>query len=336
MFPTQLTQLTTLTALNAGARSSALMKNAVRTLKLRVTVTGDVVVTVPGTGILNRGSILAALDKWVLAENGVDRWNVDPRVLAHVDRYRSAGRPTVTRLTTAQATANGTYSLRESFEVALALPNIASPTETAYVEQDTRQALEAAVLANLSAAKVVKGGTVALANVKVFTQQVYDAKTGPGDRPLLIPVAREIVRAIAAANDAEQIFIRSSRFMAGICISQDSDAGEVSDIIASLSIRGDHADIIGPAQADWGQLIEGQARDAGGDVDGQTSHLFLPWYRHGRLSTIFNPAADRNLRIEAKVAPSVVPGATNSKIRVTVFEFERIMGVTADDLPFAA
>jgi hypothetical protein len=336
MFPTQLTQLANLTALAAGQRSAALMKNAVRTLRNRVTVTGDVVVSVVGTGILNRGSILAGFDKYGIAENGVDRWNADPRVLAHVSRARSAGRDSSVRLTTAQATALGTYSLRETFDVAFALPNVASPTETAFVEQDTRQALESFVLANLTGAKLVKGGTAVLQNVKVLVQQIYDDKTGPQDRPLFVPVVREIVRTVSAQNDAEQIFIRSSRYMVGICISQDSDVGEVSDIITSLAIRGDHRDIIGPAQADWGQLITGQTQEAGGDVDSQSAHVYLPWYRNGRLSTVFNPAADRNLRIEAKVAPSVTPGATNSKIRVTVFELERITGVTADALPFAA
>lgn len=334
MFPTQQTPLAALTNLTAGQRSSALLKNAVRTLKLRVTVTGDVVVTAGGTGIVNRGSLLGAIDKIGLLENGNERWNLDARVLAHISRAYSAGRDAAIRLTAAQAAAPATYSLRETFDMHLAVPTTASPTETAFVEQDTRQALEFFALPNLSAAKVVKGGTVALQNVKITAEQVYDDKRD--EKPLFVPTAREIVRAVAAQNDAEQIFIRSSRFIRALCISQDSDVGEVGDIITSIAIRGDHRDIIGPAQAPWANLVYGQAQEFGGEMDGTLSHLFLSWIRHARLSTVFNPAADRNLRIEAKVAPSAVAGATNSKIRVTVLEFERIQDVTAAALPFAA
>lgn len=335
-FPEQQNPLKALTGFTAGGRLTAFMRNAVRTLRVRVTVAADVVVSVAGTGIRNRGSVVAALSELGIVENGVERWNGDPRMLAHFAQFYSAGRRSGgRRLTAAEAAAPATYALRETFDLVLAPTNIASPTEAAFMEADTRQALEFfATMASNAAARIVAGGTVAVNNLTVTAQQILDDKIG--DDVVVIPTCRKIIHNINAANTQEQVFIRSSRYLRGLLISQDSDAGEIGDAITSIAIRGDERDIIGPQQAPWADLVDGQYAQAGGEVDGTDAHLFVPMIRHGRLSTMYNPSTDRNLRIEANVQPSVTSGATNAKLVVHIFEMERVAGLTVDPMPFPA
>lgn len=334
MFSTIQAPLAALTVFAANVRAATLLRNAMRTLKLRVTVTGTVNVTAAGTGIRNRGSLLAAFDRIGLSENGKDRWNLDPRALRMLSECYSAGQGSPTRLTSAQATAIGDYDLRETFDMHLAVPTTASPTETAFVEEDTRTALEFFVVPNLLASKIVAGGTAALSNLRVEVEQIHDDKSD--ERPLFVPICREIVANCTASNTAEPIYLRSELYIRGFMLSQDSDIGEVTDIVNGVALIGDHRALIGPTPVKWQNLVDGQFAELGGRVLDTSAHLFLPTIRHARLSTALNPAADRNLRFVFDWQPSVTAGATNSKVRITVLEFERIAGVTADPLPFEA
>lgn len=342
MFPEQKQPLTTLTGFAAGERRTARMRNGVRTLRVRLTVEGTVSVTVAGTGIRNRGSILAALGDLGISENGTDRWRGDARALAHAMQFYAAGRPGTTarrRLTAAEATAIGDYDLKETFELVLAPTNIASPTEASFLEANESAPLEVfAEMAQNAAAKIVAGGTVTLSGLTVRATQIFDDKRGlPTDPVAVIPTCRRVAqKAVAAANDSEIIYIQTNRYSRGICISTDSDVGEVGDVINALAVRGDERDVIGPNKSPWADEVADQYFYAGGAVDDTDAHLFLPWVRHGRLSTMHNPAADLNMRIEADVQPSAVAGATNSKITVHIFEMERVEGLVVDPMPFVA
>jgi hypothetical protein len=332
MFPTKQTPAAAILNPVVGQRSSTKLKNKVRTQRLRCRMEATVNLTGAGTAIRNAGNVVALFDAMGLSENGTDRWLFDPRPLHHVARGYAASTPNDVRLT---STAIGTYKLATTFYLDLAMPDTASPTETSFVEGDTRQVLEAFVQYTGDLTRLIAGAVGTITNVAIYFTQIYDAKT---EAPLFIPTVRQMTESVVNANAEQTIYIKGSRYMRAMVISQDSDAGDVDDVIVSLAVRGDEEDLIGPKQCGWYELYDSQAAEMGGGVRPATeprAHLFMKLYRNGRLSTVHNPAADRNLRIEAKTQPSAVVGASNCKIRITIFELERHAELTKP-LPFAA
>src|SRR5471032_2079489 len=103
---------------------------------LTVTIEGDLNLTVAGTVVRNRGSILAAFDRIGIIENGGDRRVLDPRI----DRVyaESRGDSTLTTVRLASATVVANTHLKETFRLYFADRRQLTPRESAFMVRDPR------------------------------------------------------------------------------------------------------------------------------------------------------------------------------------------------------
>lgn len=304
----------------AGDRAFSRLINAVQSHYVELVVTG--ILTIAGgaaTAIRNRGSILAAFDEIGIDENGTDRHIMTGRVARVLSEMASARTIAPTRLTNTAAAA---YNLRETIRLYFAHPFSAVPRETAFLEHDTRQLLQAFVklAASGGADKIAKVGgavTATLTGLKVNVTHGYDAQES--DRPYFIPITRQLVIPVAGAAANLQAFIKTSNAIRAIVVSQeDTGEGEVSDIINGLAFRGDFRDLIGPGERKWLDMVDAQQLEFGGDMT-SPAHVGLNFQTHGRLAAVLNPNQDNNLRFEFDCQPSV-SGSGSSQIRVTTVE----------------
>lgn len=295
------------------------------------------IATAVASAILNRGSLLAAIDRLGIEMDGKDQFNIDARVARFWTEVSSPSAVFADRLT---STAIGTTHLREIVRLYFAHPFSVSPMDTAFREDDPARKLRVFGILKASAAAQIAtaggGGTVTLGTITITVAQVHDRfKTSP---PLLRPYMRQWTDTISGANSDFRSNISFSRYMRALIIQQDAPgAGEVNDIISAVALRGDTRDIIGPKMQDWRSLALAQTCEYGGSVYADTaeSYVALVFSSMGRLNGCLNPAQDTNLRFELSVAPTAAAGATSSIIRYTSIELERVPGITADKLPFA-
>lgn len=311
--------------------------NGTRTRYVDLLIEADyTIATAAASAILNRGSLLAAIDRIGLDENGNDQVNYDARTAGFITQMCSQSTVPSVRLS---STGAGTTHLVELVRMYFAYPYSIQPLDTAFREKDPTRKMRVFAILNASAAAKIAtaggGGTVTLGTVTITVTQQHDRYLAAP--PLFRPYVRQWTDAIASANSDFRSDISFARFMRALVIQQDSSGvGEVNDIINSLAIRGDARDIIGPKQASWASLVHAESAEFGGDVYSATNYAYLGvnFSPLGRLNGMLNPAQDTNLRVELNVQPSVTAGAGSSIIRYTSIEMERVQGLTADQLPF--
>jgi hypothetical protein len=313
----------------AGQRTSTALLNGRRTRLLRCKFSIGVNITVAGTGIRNRGSALGFLNNVGLDEAGTDRQIWDARAARFFSETNSPSALPASRLSGAGVQ---NVTLEETFYIYCSNPRIALPMETSFIEANVNNQLLAFMEYNGDATKVVDGGTVALSNPKLTVQQVYDVKRG--ELPLLLPYVRQLNQDVTGANDALKIDLRGTRYLGGIIVQQDSNKGEVTDIINKLTLRGDGQDIIGPRAVSWADLVDHQASEFGGSVAATRGYFAMNFLTDGKLSKLLHPAAYTNLRLELDSQPSVTAGVTSSRVRVILVEYESVPGRTVVPLPF--
>lgn len=323
-------------ALAVNQRTSVRLTQGVQTHRWQVTVRGTV--TQAGgaaTRILNRGSILAML-QMAINENGRDRNSlVEPRMLRFLTEAMSPSALTSTTRWT--NTANGAYALQEQYLVYAAVPLAVAPRETAYLENDPRVTFSLDFLlksTNGNSILAVNGaGTTTISAVSVEVEQDFvQIETG---LPYFIPTYRELRQNVTQASSRDSYFIKSqaSRIRAMLML-QESDEGEVSDIITSFATLGDGgATIVGPSQMTWSNFVRMGQYDFGGNVlDATAQNAFsygLMWFqRSGRLNAVLDPSRYVNLRHEFTDLPSVTGVGTGSRIVTMMCELERPMATT--------
>lgn len=317
--------------LNTGAGTGVQLIKAVRTfalqLRLRLTAT---LAGGPATAINNGGSPWAVFNRVGIDENGAQNIAFDPLAAVTLTQM-FAPRDTDKGRTRLTLLADGAYNLEESIFIPFSGVQTAGPAESIFMERDVRRDLKAFVNQDVASGvgRLVRTpGTCAISNVSVSVSQRYDVDRQ--DRTILLPVIRDVELSVNGASTEFPFKIDSVRYLQGMIIRQITDgAGEVDDIISALALRADNRDIIGPglksyeeAQADAQMIFPGDVVPRG----------TLPvWFRQGgRLSNVLNPNTMSNLKFVFNVAPSVTAGATNSRIRITLLELERVEGLTVD------
>ena len=304
-------------------------ENNRRTEKYQLRVSADVTVTVAGAAgtLRNRGSALALLTDASFIDGGVPKISADPRLLHAV---AEAMAPSALPITALDQTSVTTQTITDVLPLHLASPRTLDPNETKYVEPNPQLQQQISVTPLRTAARLAGGAFAAtFANLRVRVEQVADDIIGVP--PLLNVYGRQITTDITAANTALKVDLRGSRYIRGICIQQDTDQGEVTDIINALVLRGDAKSIIGDRAVNYVDLQRHMAEEQGGQVN-VSGYLFVDFLRYGRLASLFSPYQDANLRLELDVQPSG-GGNTGSKVRVFVWEYERTPR-TAAVIPF--
>ena len=302
----------------------------VRTLLIQLRARGTVTLAGgPATAILNRGSLLAAFDRFGTDENGFQPITADPmllQIMAQMMAPRDFDKGRV-RLTNP---ANGAYDLEESVFLPFGSILAAVPTETCYMERNPQQQFSAFV--QLGPASVVgrlvqTPGTALLSNVTVDVVQRYDLQRER--KAIFLPQIRHLAEVqVNGASPNFVVKLESVNYLQGLVIQQTTTgAGEVDDIITSLALRADGRDFIGPQQIAYEELQAEAQMEFSGDC---VPAGYLPiWFRSsGRLSNIVNANSLANFRVEANVAPSAAVGAGTSIIRVLALELVSVPGLT--------
>lgn len=314
-----------------GQRKRTSAENNKRTERYNVTVTGQVDITVAGTALRNRGSILAALSDVGFIDGGADKLVLDARLARFIGEAMAPSALPATRL--GGAGIQAATLLRETFPLWLCSPRSLNPNDTKYVEANKQLAQEIFLTPLRTMARLVSGApTGTITNLTAAIEQVYDDLVGVP--PLLTSYVRQISQDVAGANTALKIDLRGNRYIRGIAIQQDTDQGEVSDIINNLVLRGDNQAIFGDRAIPYRDLVEHSQEEYGGAVVAQLGYLFIDFQRYGRLTSLWNPLQDTNLRFELDVTPSG-GGNTSSKVRVALWEMERTAATLQGDLPIS-
>ena len=207
----------------------------------------------------------------------------------------------------------------------------ANPNETKYVEVNKGLQQQPFVTPLKLITGVANGAALVgtVTNLTVEVQQRYDDLVATP--PWVSIFQRNITQSVAAANAQFRVDLRGNRYIRGIAIQQDTNQGEVSDIINTLVLRGDSQSLIGDQGVPFADLVASNAEEMGGTLP--PGYLFIDLVRYGRLSTMWNPFQDTNLRLELGVQPSVTvfggAAATGSVVRVALIEME----TTASTLP---
>lgn len=344
MYTTRRESLGTLApvAANIGSRVYADMRNGKRTLRMICRINATVTLAGgPATGLRNIGDPWALISSFGIEENGVDRWNVDPRAQRFLTEMIAPRAQSAVRINNF---ANGAYTLTSTIVIPFAWPLGVRSVDTAFMERDERQALQFFIVPNLDGTRLVTtAGTATVSNVTVNVIQEYDDLRS--QRPLFLPTARMLNQAFPATVTQEPFYLKTARYIAGMAVMQDSNVGEVSDVLTALALLGDRREIIGPQPIATAQLAQAMQLDFGGAVQlggfsavattpGEGAYLGFNFREGGRLSNIINPARDTNFRLSVNATPSVTPGATSQNLRVMLLELERVPGLTTDSLPF--
>lgn len=307
---------------DGGQRQYNPLHTTAQSHRLHVRVEGDLNVTVAGTAVLNRGSILAAFTEMGLDENGTDQMKLDARALRQMAEYGVESGLSKTR---AASAAVATTHLVEEFPLFFAHPRSLNPRETAFLVRDPKQSLRFfhSLAANANGvANIIQGGTATLSNVKVTIVQVMDEFETA--RPLFIPRLRQVSVPVVQAQGALELNIITGQYLRGLLIQQDSSLGEVADIINAMALYGDARQIFGPEMASFDTLARSQEVSFGGDVyGGGNGYMFVNFQPNGRLSDIWNPLQDNNLRFRFDCQPTAKAGAAASIIRVVLIELVR-------------
>lgn len=315
-----------------GQRKRTQGENNKRTERYNATLTGQVDVAVAGTGLRNRGSILAALTDVGYIDGGTDKIVVDARLARFVGECMAPSALPATRL--GGPGIQVATQLRETFPLWLASPRSINPNDTKYVEANKQLAQELFVTPLRNIARLLSGApTGTITNLQLAIEQVYDDLVGVP--PLLNTFMRQLTIDVSGANTRLKVDLRGNRYIRFIALQQDSDAGEVEDIVNAVILRGDNQSIIGDAPVAYRNLVEHSQEEYGGAVVAQRGYLGIDFQRYGRLTSLWNPFQDTNLRFELDVQPSVTPGATSSKVRVLIWEMERTAVTLQGDLPFS-
>lgn len=323
-----------------NVRATTQGDNNKRTERYQLRVTGQVDVTVAGSNVLNKGSILAALTDIGFSDGGTDKIVLDARLARFIAEAMAPSALPATRMTTAAIQA--ATQLEEIVPLFMSAYKTGNLNETKFVEVNKQLQQQPFITPLRTIGRLVNGApTGTITNLQATVEQVYDDLVQTP--PWLSPYTRQVVQDVAGANAALKVDLRGSRYLRGIAIQQDSDLGEVNDIIQNLVLRGDRDTYWGQQGIPLRDLLLAQAYENGGSVQlgGSTGagvtavmsggYLWIDFCRYGRLSTMWNPYQDTNLRLELGVVPSAF-GVTGSKIRVAMVEYERT-AATAAELP---
>ena len=306
---------------NVRQRTDA--ENNKRTERYDIRFQAQVDITVAGNGLANRGSVLGALRDIGYTDGGTDKIAMDARLARFIAECLAPSPLPATRLAGVGIQA-GTI-ITETLPLWMCAVRTMQPNETKYVEVNKQLQQQVFITPLKLITGVAEGAALAgtITNMTADVQQRYDDMVGRA--PWMTMFLRTITQNVNAANPQLKIDLRGNRFCRFLAIQQDTDQGEVSDIINSLVLRGDAYSLIGDGQVPFIDLQESQADEFGGQLP--AGYLGVDFCRYGRLSTMWNPFQDTNLRLEVNVQPSVTvfsgAPATGSVVRVAMVEFER-------------
>jgi hypothetical protein len=310
-----------------GVRDHVTLDNRQRAVRLMVTIAAVLTVAGGPAGLVRNGGMLSNCVQFAVNENGEDTWGVvDGTLVRALAEFRASQPLGGTFLPASANLPIGAYTLRETFPIDFADPRCIDPMETAFKEQDPSSFFQLDMLVNANAENTLVapngGATVTLGPVTLTVWQDF-ATAAAGSEPLFKPRVRQISQVIAGTNPADILYVKTNSRLRGLVIGAYATAADggtiiVTDAINALRLIGDSANgnVIGPNQADFGDLVEFQRAIAGGDVTNLGAFLTSYFADNGRLGNTIVPVAQfPNFRYELNDAVSA-SGSTRAVVLV--------------------
>lgn len=327
-----------ITAFVAGQPSTSTLLNGRKTYAVGMEFAATC--TVAGgalTAIVNGGSLLACFDEVGFMDNGIKRIQMDPRAAGFLT---GALFPSARTRTVLSSTANGVTALRETVILFFGMPYQLDPWETAYVESDPKNNLQAYAIPNASitagtAIGTVGAGTIAITAPSITVTQYYNLDLTT--QPMLRVYTETRDFAVTSSGAGQEQGLRTDRYLGGLFWLTDSVQGGVrvqdTTILTALAVRSDPRFLIGENPVPITAFNAFNDQWCGESLVG-TPAAYARFVEFGRLSTVVDPRVDSNLRALYTANPSTVGGATSSRIRCALLGYERVAGVTAKVVPF--
>lgn len=317
------------------------LRQNVRRMWADLLFAGSINVTGAGSQVVNRGSILGAWNYVGLNDGGDDVIKIDARTLGFVTDLLIPSARSTTRL---GGTGTGTTALIESVRLHYGwpLPFQAVPAETVHIQKNVENKIRyfGELRGDGGAPGILSGGTKTMSVAPTISiVETYDDLST--DKPKFIPEITQDVITVSSSNTALRYDVTVNEdALRGIVIQQDSNLGEVGDILSALKLTIGGRTVIGPPQATLDNLLRGMELTHGGGVYatgtgfGQSSYLFIGFEENARLSNV-QSAKVSNFRFEFNVAPSGQSGVTSSSLRLTFLGLNRTPGIVSDNLGFS-
>lgn len=306
--------------LDGRTRATSDLDNGLRNEFVQLRVRGQLDISVAGTGLRNRGSILGALIEAGLQVGGKPFFQGDPRLIRFMNETLALSPLPATRA--AGAGIQAATQLEETIWLQCALRGTVDPNETKFLEDNINSLFQAYLVGSQNPlAGIIDGApTGTVTNVSASVLQVGDVLRGQVPTKLS-PYYDELVQDVVGANPALKIDLRGDMYVAGYFIQADSAAGERADILQSVQLRGDKWSYVGERTIPIADLQALGAYDFGGAVVYATAtYVAILFTRNGRLSNLLHPAEQPNIRLVLGVQPGA---AASPKIRVGRLQYRR-------------
>lgn len=314
----------------AGQITPRSMIRNVQHLRVEARVRADITIAggaASGT-LRNRGLASSFIRRVNISENGDKPTQVDTRALkVFAQAMAPKEQEQVVALVNGDPQVN--TILEDYIPLHFALPLLASPHETNYLERNPDQPLEIEFETVPAFREALLDGsdrTFTVNSLTVEIGQKVDRVTT--QFPFFIPAYRQIANQVitGAVTDFE-IELNPKGYLAMLLVQQDVGTGpgwEVDDIIDTLELKGTSVrHFEGRFTDDWyRQHHEGEF---GGVIP--AGYTVFPFIENGRLSGIHNPVSDPDLKLVVDGSPSAVAGT--SVIKVWALELNQDPQLTA-------
>lgn len=313
--------------LTTQQRGKVVLNNARRNAMLRVTVRGQVDVTVAPTGAIKNGGSIATAVSLALTENGNDTMRLLPAMLYRaIAAYDSNADVSAARL--ASASAIGTYQLYETFTIPFSMRSQARASETAYIESNRTAPFELTAILNQAnpALSLVDaaGATVVVSNVTVEATQVFSWLDDGTELPIWRPGLEPLEIAVPGVSALSPMDVKISDrvthlLVAGISVDAQGGtiygaAGAIINALALYGSGGNKDIIIGPSQTPFQELVDSMTIYGSGSTQLTEGVYVRSFIDQGLLADTIRPDAFANLRFYFNVQPAA--GHTSSRIIV--------------------
>lgn len=314
-------------AVDAGKRIYVDLDNGKATRYVQIRLSGDVTIAAAAaTAIRNFGLAEALFEEIGVTGGGEgDTINADGRLLSFASEWMLV--PSATTRTRVTSTAAAVTSVASIFRLWFENPQSVAPRETLFLEKQVNQKFRAffklstqvsggAAGSTPGAGRILEaaGACVTSYTMTVRVQQFADATLRADALPLFrykVEQLRDVPGGVVARRGIE-IPLDELEYLRGLTVAFDSTAGLATGIVTEIGLRGDKFEYIGQGQmVPLDDFARAQAFESGGDI----YSLFGPTMVHinfqkaGRLSNIFNPKQDTNLKLFVDIA--AVPAGVN-------------------------
>lgn len=324
------TLLQTLPTINrqAGATKAAPIdiRRGAKNHRFLISVTADITIVGAGGGTVRPEGLSNLIQELRVLENGKQVVQVGGAMLGYLTGRALRSAPVIGALASAAAQAN--TILRGFYVLDFASVFHAIPTETAYVERDSRFPTQIEVQWAPNPEGVLITGTgLTLNSLSVEVVQVFDPNSKV--MPFFLPrIKRSASNPITGTQSLFPAFVYpegQNRVESHIFHSL-ADGFTSDDVLTGrVSIRGDKERYVD--QVDFRAILQAY-RVERQNPTARAGYLEFLYRRYGLLSECYWPGQDNNLRLEADV--QLPGGATAAVFDIYSLELEPVPGYTRD------